>query len=182
MTWDAKVYMGAMHSEKTKSLIERFNEDESPIKLAVSPLLDTRHADGKIHSKAGSSIEAKKIDPNLLLLVPSLPEGLTTLYIDELQFFTNVKAFFIILREKGINVVAAGLDRDYLRQWWPEMASLHNFDGVKYYRLKARCTPCGEWEAVFTRRIVPCSSSRIDPGDAQYVPTCQSCWAPPPEV
>lgn len=147
--------------------------------MALSPNLDTRSGDKRIHSKAGTSIKARKINPDLLLF--KIPAGVKTIYLDELQFFRNVKAFIGILQAKEINFVAAGLDLDCLCETWPEMDAIKGCDGITFKMLTARCTPCGKGAAVYTRRLIPFSSvSLIDPGNHQYVPTCESCWAAPP--
>lgn len=188
------LFTGPMHSKKTLKLIQhalKHSTRKNVRQLILSPTNDTRYEGGMIKSKRGDSLPATKIDPDLSLFDFSSLEGITHLYIDELQFFKHLFEFIERVRNMSIHVIGAGLDTDFLKNIWLEMAPFledtfkENDPKVSICYLKSNCTLCHKPNsAEFTARkvsapILSSGGSLIDPGDDQYFPTCNICWTLP---
>lgn len=184
------LYTGPMHSKKTLNLIKhvlRYKDKEGVKQLVLSPNIDTRYKGSIIKSKRGEFIPAFKIESDLSVFDFSKLEGITHLYIDELQFFSHLFPFIQRVRRLSIHVIGAGLDTDFLKNIWIEMepflskSFIKNDQNVFIHHLKANCTLCKTTKtAIYTARKLPMTSdSIIEPGDAQYYPTCDSCWSLP---
>jgi len=180
-----EVICGPMFSGKTDELIDRFEHAEAAGRVAVAlkPLRDGRHAPDRIVSHSGREIPARSV-ASLDGLFDGLFEGLDApdvLLIDEIQFFEpELAAAVEALRDRGVHVVAVGLDRDFRRELFETTATVARA-ASPVTRLRGTCSRCGE-PAVLTQRLLdgvpaPLDAPRLVVGDADlYEPRCERCW------
>lgn len=177
-----ELIVGPMFSGKTDRLIDRFERlsaGQGVDPLAVKPRRDTRSAPELIVSHSNREIPATAIDsPEEILAAAG---GARAVLIDEIQFFDlGLTDAVLRLRERGIDVVAAGLDLDFRREPFETTASLMP-SATSVKQLQAVCTRCGR-PAAFTQRSVDGRPAGFDAprllvGDAEiYEPRCARCW------
>jgi len=105
--------------------------------------------------------------------------------IDEVQFIRgNIAEVCSDLRDKGVRVVAAGLDMDFLRRSFEIKPSGNMGDLLaiadEVVKLKAVCASCGD-PASFSKRLTGGKDVVEVGGPGDYVAMCQSCYAEPEE-
>src|SRR5690625_1864203 len=106
---------GCMFSGKSEELIRRMRQaKQSNLSVKVfKPVIDDRYANNSVVSHNGSSIPAKSVEGSKEIL-GVLHEGFDVIGIDETQFFDDkIVSVLNILANKGIRVIAAGLDTDF---------------------------------------------------------------------
>lgn len=122
--------------------------------IAVKPLKDTRAPTGMITSRISglcfpADIEVQHAEE----IIPQLPEDVSIVFIDEVQFFGRsiVPVVQALIRD-GIDVVVAGLDMDFRKEPFPGMGDLACMaNGAP--KLTTNCEFCGE-EAIYTLRLI----------------------------
>lgn len=166
---------GCMFSGKTSSLIAHISSlNLRPSELLVlKPSVDVRSGsaqivthDGRAHACVVYSEEtdlSELITPFTRLLV-----------IDEAQFFD--KLFLNEVKRllgRGIDVVAAGLDKDYRGRPFGLMPRLIEIADEKVH-LKAACAACGA-EAEFSHRKTANNVLILIGQENHYEPRCEAC-------
>jgi thymidine kinase len=95
--------------------------------------------------------------------------------IDEVQFFNKekIKQAIKILRDKGLQVIAAGLMYDFRRQPFGATADLLGL-ADESLELKSVCQKCGSFARHSER--VKGSKSQVEVGAAdKYIAVCEKC-------
>lgn len=153
-TGSIEVITGSMFSGKTDELIRRLRRATiARQKVQVfKPDIDTRFAEEKVTSHAGSAYDALPIQCASDLL-KYLEPGTTVVAIDEAQFFDQEIAFIAqSLADRGLRVIVAGLDTDFRGEpFGPIPALMAQAEVVD--KLQAICMVCGE-PASRTQRLV----------------------------
>ncbi|OGT27104.1 MAG: thymidine kinase, partial [Gammaproteobacteria bacterium RBG_16_66_13] len=157
-----EVITGSMFSGKTDELIRRLRRARiARQRIQVfKPSLDTRFDEGKVMSHAGTDFDATPVDRSDR--IRDLVDGGTTVVgIDEAQFFdAGIVAVAQELAERGVRVLAAGLDLDFRGEPFgpmPElMAQAESVD-----KLHAICMVCGG-DASRTQRLIDGKPARYD--------------------
>ncbi len=149
-----EVVCGSMFSGKSEELIRRLRRSQIAGKktIAFKHSLDNRKTTEYVISHNGSRISAFAIDkPETILSM--LPSDTLVVGIDEAQFFTPELVDIVLkLIDKGIHVIAAGLDLTFRADPFGPMPILMALaDTVT--KLNAVCTVCGA-DAHFTQRLV----------------------------
>ena len=145
---------GCMFAGKTEELIRRIKVLEFAKKeiMVFKPVIDNRYSDSKVVSHAGSSVESYIISDALEILDMIKPTT-QVVAIDEVQFFDdNVCAVCNELADRGIRVMAAGLDTDFKGEPFGPMPQLIT-EAEFVTKLAAVCNKCGA-PATRTQRIV----------------------------
>lgn len=149
-----EVITGSMFSGKTDELIRRLRRATiARQKVQVfKPAIDSRYAEEKVTSHAGSDFDALPIQRAADLL-SYLESDTTVVAIDEAQFLDEgVVEIAQSLADRGLRVLVAGLDTDFRGEpfgWMPVlMAKAEVVD-----KLHAICMVCGE-AASRTQRLV----------------------------
>jgi len=110
-----EVITGSMFSGKTEELIRRLKRAQfAKQKVEIfKPKIDTRYHEENIVSHDRNEIHSTAVDsPQEILL---LSEGVEVVGIDEAQFFSDeIVDVCNTLANKGIRVVVAGLDMDFM--------------------------------------------------------------------
>jgi len=157
-----EVITGSMFCGKTDELIRRLRRATiARQKVQVfKPAIDVRYAVEKVTSHAGAEFDALPVE-NSQEILERIDEDVTVVAIDEAQFFDDgVVDVACKLAEKGIRVIAAGLDMDFRAEpFGPMPALLAKAEEVS--KLRAICMVCGE-EASRTQRLVNGKPARYD--------------------
>jgi thymidine kinase len=173
-----EVLCGPMFSGKTDELIARVRESGRAI--VFKPSVDTRHPSDRVVSHSGAAVEAVSVTGSAELLEAVADVDLVA--IDEVQFFdAGLVEAVEVLRARGTNVVAAGLDLDFRREPFPTTRRLADA-AERVERLEAHCGRCGRPARVTQRllngRPAPLDDPVVRIGDEElYEPRCEECWA-----
>jgi thymidine kinase len=109
-----EVIAGSMFSGKTEELIRRLKRAQiAQLKVMVfKPLTDNRYADNAVVTHDEGRMDARAVAEAHEIL--ALAEGADVVGLDEAQFFDDgIVAVANALADRGIRVVAAGLDMDF---------------------------------------------------------------------
>jgi thymidine kinase len=149
-----EVITGSMFSGKTDELIRRLRRARiARQKIQVfKPIIDNRYALEKVTSHAGSEFEARPVQCARDIIALIEPDT-TVVALDEAQFFEpEVGLYCQQLAERGVRVIAAGLDQDFRGQPFGPMPQLMAL-AEHVDKLHAICTLCGG-EASRTQRLI----------------------------
>ncbi|HEU0335077.1 MAG TPA: thymidine kinase [Gaiellaceae bacterium] len=175
-----EVICGPMFSGKSEEMIRRLRRAEIAGQRVVifKPRIDDRFDVADVVSHAGLRMRAVPVDCVAELV--SRADGHEVVGIDEVQFFeASIVGAALELAERGLRVVAAGLDQDFRRLPFgpiPELLSHAEFVD----KLQAVCHRCGG-PATTTQRLVdgqpaPYSGETVVVGAAeQYEARCRGC-------
>lgn len=140
-----EVVCGSMFCGKTEELIRRLRRAAiARQKVQVfKPVIDNRYSTEKVTSHAGTDFEAIPIRKSSDLL-EKLDKEATVVGIDEVQFFDDqIIEIVEKLADKGIRVIAAGLDMDFRGEPFGCMPVLMS-KAERVDKLQAICMVCGE--------------------------------------
>ena len=180
------VISGPMFSGKSEDLLARLKRATYAKKtvLVVKPKKDLRAVDEIVSRRLReeekkfqkySSMPAHTVsDKDELMALEN--SGCHVLGVDEVQFFSEwfVEVVKYLAWEKGINVIASGLDLDAWRNPFGIMPQLIAISDIAP-KLNAICFKCGN-EARFTQKLSG-SKAQIEIGDAdKYEARCGDCY------
>ncbi len=149
-----EVITGSMFSGKTEELIRRLRRARIARQTVqvFKPIIDTRYSVEKVKSHAGSEFEATPV-PAAADILPLIRPETTVVALDEAQFFDiEVCALVRALAERGLRVIAAGLDQDFRGDPFGPMPQLLSL-AEQVDKLHAICAVCGD-EASRTQRLI----------------------------
>jgi thymidine kinase len=173
-----EVICGSMFSGKSEELIRRLRRAKIAKQkiVAFKPRIDDRYDDDDIVSHDERRIESTRVDDAREIL-DSVDDAVQVVGIDEAQFLgPELPRICEVLAGKGVRVIVAGLDQDYLGRPFEPMPALL---AVAEYITKtlAVCAKCGK-PANRTQRIIP-STERVVVGASEaYEARCRHCWNP----
>jgi thymidine kinase len=170
-----EVVCGPMFSGKTEELIRRVKRAQiARQKVQIfKPAIDTRYHETEVVSHSSLSIEATPVGSSVEIL-QKVYDSTRVVAIDEVQFFDeNITIVVEKLARRGIRVIAAGLDQDYMGKPFGPMASLLAIaDSVN--KIHAICTVCGA-PAPKTFRKDPKNSTQVLVGETDlYEARCRA--------
>ena len=170
-----EVVCGSMFSGKTEELIRRLKRVKiANLKVEIfKPAIDTRYDEVKIVSHDTNEIHSTPIDNSQKILL--LSNDVDVIGIDEAQFFDEELPHVCDeLARRGIRVIVAGLDMDYLRKPFGPMPSLlAKADYVT--KLHAICVKCGHI-ANYSYRKIPNEDQVMLGATDVYEPRCRVCF------
>ena len=120
-----EVICGSMFSGKTEELIRRLKRAQfANQKIAIfKPSIDVRYSEVEVVSHDLHSIKSTPITDAKFML--DIPEDIQVVGIDEAQFFDeNIVDVCQTLANRGVRVIIAGLDTDFLGKPFGPMPSL----------------------------------------------------------
>jgi thymidine kinase len=180
-----EVVCGSMFCGKTEELLRRVRRAviaRQQVQV-FKPSIDFRYGVARVasHDGLGWDSEAVASSEEILKLVE---EDITVVAIDEVQFFDEgIVAVCTELANRGLRVIAAGLDQDFRGQpFGPMPALIAQAELVD--KLHAICVVCGA-PASRTQRLIDGQPARYDDpiiviGAAeQYEARCRDCHAVP---
>lgn len=170
-----EVICGSMFSGKTEELIRRLKRVEfaQQALLLFKPTIDNRFDVKKIVSHKGSSFHAIAVSQASEILHHWKDERVVA--IDEAQFF-DLELIQVLndLAKKGVRVIVAGLDMDYLGQPFGPMPTL--LCSAEYVtKVHAICVSCGNL-AQFSHRTSKKDGQVLVGATENYQPVCRTCY------
>ena len=172
---------GCMFAGKTEELIRRIKVLEFARKeiLVFKPSIDNRYSDTMVVSHAGSSVESIVVKKASEIL-DYVKDTTDVVAIDEVQFFDEeICEVCDTLANRGIRVMAAGLDTDFRGEPFGPMPKLIT-QAEFVTKLTAVCNKCGA-PATRTQRIINGKPAHYDDpiilvGAAEsYEARCRHC-------
>ena len=145
---------GCMFAGKTEELIRRIKVLEFAKKeiMVFKPKIDDRYSNTRVVSHAGSSVESFVISDAIEIL-EMVKDTTQVVAIDEAQFFEdNICDVCNELADRGIRVMAAGLDTNFKGEPFGPMPLLIT-EAEFVTKLAAVCNKCGA-PATRTQRII----------------------------
>ena len=170
-----EVVCGSMFSGKTEELIRRLRRAQfANQKIALfKPTVDNRYSDVEVVSHDFHKLTSTPIkDPADMLKVG--PE-VKVVGVDEAQFFDDsLVEVCQALANRGVRVIVAGLDMDYLGQPFGPMPRLMAV-AEDVQKVHAICVKCGAL-ATFSHRLSK-SQDLVLLGEKDiYEPLCRDCF------
>lgn len=170
-----EVICGSMFSGKTEELIRRLKRAQfAKQKIEIfKPAIDNRYDKEKVISHDLNQINSTPVSSSSKIL--DLIDVVDVIGIDEAQFFdADLPDVCAILANKGIRVIVAGLDMDYLgNPFGPIPNLMANAEFVS--KVHAICVDCGDL-AIYSNRIVS-SKDLVHLGEQEeYEALCRSCF------
>jgi thymidine kinase len=173
-----EVIVGSMFSGKSEELIRRLRRARIARQhvQVFKPAIDTRYSDDQIVSHGEMRIESRAVESSRQLLEAIEPET-EVVGIDEGQFFDqDLPALCSTLADRGMRVIVAGLDQDYLGKPFEPMPQLL---AIAEYITKthAICMVCGN-PANHTQRLVASGDRVLVGAQGVYEARCRRCFDP----
>jgi thymidine kinase len=169
-----EVICGSMFSGKTEELIRRLKRVKyANLKVEIfKPAIDVRYDEVNVVSHDSNAILSTPIDNSQTILL--MADGVDVVGIDEAQFFDDQICHVCeTLALKGIRVIVAGLDMDYLGRPFGQMPGLL---AIADYitKLHAICMKCGNIANVSYRKTTQEGQVLLGEKDI-YEPRCRIC-------
>jgi thymidine kinase len=170
-----EVICGSMFSGKTEELIRRLNRAviaQQRVEI-FKPAMDTRYHETEIVSHDKKSIRSQPVTTSQQILL--LTEGVQVVGIDEAQFFdAGVVDVARELANRGIRVICAGLDMDYMgKPFGPMPALLASAEHIT--KVHAICQKCGSLANYSFRKVAKEGQFLLGEKDT-YEPRCRKCF------
>ena len=169
-----EVICGSMFSGKTEELIRRLKRVKiANLKAEIfKPAIDTRYDELKIVSHDTNAILSTPVESSQSVLL--LAQDVDVVGIDEAQFFdAEIAVVCEQLALKGIRVIVAGLDMDYLGKPFGQMPNLLSIADY-ITKLHAICVKCGNIANISYRKVAGGGQVLLGEKDV-YEPRCRHC-------
>jgi thymidine kinase len=170
-----EVICGSMFSGKTEELIRRLKRAKyAKQRIEIfKPEVDTRYDVEKVVSHDDNSINSTPVQSSSQILL--LSTDIDVVGIDEAQFFdSEIIPVCNILASRGVRVIVAGLDMDYLGKPFGPMPGL--IATAEYVtKVSAICMRCGNL-AYVSHRIVDNNKLVLLGETDSYEPLCRNCF------
>ena len=171
-----EVICGSMFSGKAEELIRRLKRAKiANLKVEIfKPAIDVRYDQIKIVSHDENAIHSTPIDSSQNLML--MAQEVDVVGIDEAQFFDDEIANVCDeLALRGIRVIVAGLDMDFMGKPFGQMPFL--MAKADYLtKLHAICMKCGNI-ANYSYRIIPNEEQIMLGAKNAYEPRCRVCFS-----
>jgi len=157
-----EVITGPMFSGKSDELIRRLRRAQIARQSiqVFKPSVDTRFANDKVTSHAGTEFEATPVE-DAARIVGQIAENTTVVAIDEAQFFdARIIEVVRALADRGVRVIVAGLDTDFRGEPFGPMPVLMA-QAELVEKLSAICMVCGD-AATRTQRLINGRPAKYD--------------------
>jgi thymidine kinase len=170
-----EVICGSMFSGKTEELIRRLKRAQIADQevCVFKPTIDARYSTEKVVSHDDNSLHALVV--NRAQEIAKVPASVQVVGIDEAQFFDpNLTDVCQNLALRGIRVIVAGLDMDYLGKPFGPMPNLL---AVSEYitKVHAICSHCGNL-ATHSYRLTKDDQQIVLGEKDRYEPRCRVCY------
>ena len=170
-----EVICGSMFSGKTEELIRRMKRAQfAKQKVEIyKPCIDVRYSEDKVVSHDSHSIPSTPIDSPAKML--ELSSDVEVIGVDEAQFFDNsIVEVVQTLANKGIRVIIAGLDTDFLgKPFGPMPALMAVAEDIQ--KVHAICVRCGS-PANHSHRLSKSEELVLLGEKDEYEPLCRHCY------
>jgi len=176
---------GSMFSGKTEELIRRVRRAQIARQQVqvFKPAMDTRYTTEAVTSHNGLGVEAVPVQSAAEIEQQIRPET-SVVAIDEVQFFGwEITELCQKLADRGVRVIAAGLDMDFRGEPFGPMPVLMA-QAERVEKLQAICVVCGN-PASRTQRLINGQPAADDEpvilvgGSESYEARCRKCHQVP---
>jgi thymidine kinase len=170
-----EVICGSMFSGKTEELIRRMRRAKIANQkvVIVKPMTDTRYDENQVVSHDRNSLDSLPIKSSKELL--RLSGGMEVIGIDEAQFFDmDLPEVCQQIALRGIRVIIAGLDMDYLGRPFgpiPQLLAISEY----ITKVHAICPHCGNL-ATHSYRLTDEKDTVVLGEKDKYEPRCRTCY------
>lgn len=170
-----EVICGSMFSGKTEELIRRLKRAQFANQTIIlfKPLIDDRYHEENVVSHQGTSLKAIPVNDSQAILAQWSNEKIVA--IDEAQFFDQgLVEVCNTLAKRGVRVLIAGLDMDYLGIPFgpiPQLLAIAEY----VTKVHAICVSCGNL-AQYSHRTVSESGQVLVGAIEKYKPLCRVCY------
>lgn len=176
-----EVVIGPMYSGKSEELIRRIKRAKIAKQNIVvfKPKIDDRYSKEDVVSHSGDSVNAIPIN-SAKEIYDFIDSKTQVVGIDEVQFFDEqIIEIAVDLADKGIRVIAAGLDMDFKGEPFgptPKLLCVSEFVD----KIQAICSVCGQ-PATRSQRLINGDPARYDDPIIQvgavesYEARCRKC-------
>lgn len=170
-----EVICGSMFSGKTEELIRRLNRARiANLKVEIyKPAIDKRYHDTEVVSHNSNALASTPVPSSLNILLMS--QDADVVGIDEAQFF-DAEVVYVCetLAQRGVRVIVAGLDMDYLGKPFGPMPALMAI--AEYVtKVNAICMVCGDLATHSFRKVSDNSQVMLGEKDT-YEARCRYCF------
>ena len=170
-----EVICGSMFSGKTEELIRRLNRARiANLKVEIyKPAIDKRYNDTEVVSHNSNAVASTPVPSSLNILLMS--QDADVIGIDEAQFF-DAEIVYVCetLAQRGVRVIVAGLDMDYLGKPFGPMPALMAI--AEYVtKVNAICMVCGDLATHSFRKTSDNSQVMLGEKDT-YEARCRYCF------
>ncbi|MBE6234865.1 MAG: thymidine kinase [Bacteroidales bacterium] len=170
-----EVICGSMFSGKTEELIRRMKRAQfAKLNIKIfKPCIDVRYSEDEVVSHDCHSIPSTPIDSAAKML--DISDSVDVIGIDEAQFFDeSIVDVVQALANKGIRVIIAGLDTDFMgKPFGPMPALMAVAEDIQ--KVHAICVKCGS-PANHSHRLSK-SDQLVVLGEKDiYEPLCRHCY------
>ena len=170
-----EVVCGSMFSGKTEELIRRINRARiAHLKVEIyKPAIDVRYHNTEVVSHNSNSVNAVPVESSLNILLIS--QDADVVGIDEAQFFDSELVYVCeTLAQRGVRVIIAGLDMDYLGKPFGPMPALMAI--AEYVtKVNAICMVCGDLATHSFRKTANSQQVMLGEKDT-YEARCRHCF------
>jgi thymidine kinase len=170
-----EVITGSMFSGKTEELIRRLRRAQfAGLRVEIfKPSIDKRYSEIRVVSHDEKSIVSTPVENSSSILL--LSEDVDVVGIDEAQFFDSVIVEVCNkLADKGIRVIVAGLDMDFMGKPFGPMPALLSV--AEYVtKVHAICMRCGNLAQYSFRKSDEEQVVVLGEKD-KYEPLCRDCY------
>ena len=170
-----EVICGSMFSGKTEELIRRLRRAQFAIQKisTFNPSVDNRYSDVAVVSHDAHSIISQPIDNPARML--EVDPSVQVVGIDEAQFFDESLVDVVqTLADRGVRVIIAGLDTDYLGKPFGPMPKLMAI-AEDVQKVHAICVRCGTL-ANHSHRLSKSKDLVVLGEKDVYEPLCRDCY------
>ncbi len=171
-----EVITGGMFSGKSEELVRRLRRAliaRQRIQV-FKPFTDVRDHPGRLVTRDNRELDALSVTDTAELR-RALLEDVEVVGVDEAQFFDHGLVSLVTeLADRGLRVVVAGLDQDYLRRPFGPMPALMAV-AEHVDKMHAICVRCGA-PAHYSQRFAG-GSEQVQVGDGEaYEARCRRCF------
>ncbi|MDR3180841.1 MAG: thymidine kinase, partial [Prevotellaceae bacterium] len=170
-----EVICGSMFSGKTEELIRRLRRAKFANQRVeiFKPILDVRYSETEVVSHDDNTIRSTPVESSGSILL--LTGEVDVVGIDEAQFFDNhLVEICKALADRGVRVIVAGLDMDYLGKPFGPMPQLMAM--AEYVtKVHAICMRCGNL-AHHSHRLTDNNRLVVLGEKDTYEPLCRHCF------
>jgi thymidine kinase len=173
-----EVITGGMFSGKSEELVRRLRRAviaRQEVQV-FKPGADVRHNGDRLVTRDNRELAAQTVSSSADLRA-ALRDDVEVVGIDEAQFFdAELSGLVTELADRGLRVIVAGLDQDYLRRPFGPMPPILAI--AEYVdKMHAVCVQCGA-PAHYSQRIAG-GGEQVQVGDVEsYEARCRSCYVP----
>ncbi len=178
VTGRIEVISGGMFSGKSEELLRRLRRAQIAQQhiQVFKPAIDSRHPPEVVVTRDNRELAAQAVTDSHDLEA-RLDDDVQVVGVDEAQFFdARLAEVAMRLADRGIRVIVAGLDQDYLRRAFGPMPTLMAL-AEHVDKMHAICVQCGH-TAHYSQRISG-GAQQVEVGDTDiYEARCRDCYVP----